>query len=104
MRDLIDRQEAMDIIQKHMGDVCDGDATNNRMLIAGYRLAHEHLKAVISALPSAQPEHITGRWIYGAEGTFGTPCGHYCCSVCGQRLAWRENFCPNCGAEMKGEK
>lgn len=45
-------------------------------------------------------EPKTGKWIYGEEGTFGNPYGHYDCSVCGERRAYRENYCPNCGARM----
>ena len=44
-----------------------------------------------------------GEWIptytYTAEGT-----GIYKCSLCGRKSAnpKADNFCPNCGAEMKG--
>ena len=30
------------------------------------------------------------------------PLYHYQCSLCGVYLAKRANFCPNCGAKMKG--
>lgn len=59
-----------------------------------------------------QPEHKTGRWIYG-ESEVGND-GYYC-SECGNFVPWiyeesamnfiREyKFCPNCGAKMDGER
>lgn len=44
-----------------------------------------------------------GRWIYGEEGMFGNPYGHYKCSVCCDRFPHKQNYCPNCGARMDGE-
>ena len=26
------------------------------------------------------------------------------CSVCGKPNDWKEDYCPNCGAEMEGDK
>ena len=45
-------------------------------------------------LPSVQPERNTGRWINDN------------CSECGQYVFHGDarNFCPNCGADMRGEQ
>ena len=62
-------------------------------------------KQVIEALPSAEPERKKGEWIidkYKAELT---------CSECKKTftnfpvIGWKPlwNFCPNCGADMRGE-
>ena len=54
-------------------------------------------------LPSAEPKRKNGKWI-------GKPIAGYCtvrCSVC--KDVFRENngrwnFCPDCGADMRGDK
>lgn len=46
-----------------------------------------------------------GEWIPIIEGNeFGEPyqSGVYC-SECGETLGYEANYCPNCGAKMKGE-
>ena len=65
----------------------------------------------IKALPSAQPERMRGKWIYG-EDEYGIDGYH--CDKCGFFVPWDYahkfinyiedyHFCPNCGADMKGE-
>lgn len=49
------------------------------------------------------PERKNGEWIKmsDADGTY------WCCSECGEelyRLCDKTNFCPNCGADMRGEE
>lgn len=41
-----------------------------------------------------------GRWIWSNSPEFGNPYGSYICSECESSQAYRENFCPNCGARM----
>ena len=58
-------------------------------------------------LPSAQPERKKGKWMLVEY-----PNGYYHaeCSECGEEFAeelyWHKkaHFCPNCGAEMRGEQ
>ena len=50
-------------------------------------------------LPSAQTERKRGKWIYDGD------C--YKCNKCGTVYGWwadsqTSNFCPNCGANMRG--
>ena len=47
-----------------------------------------------------QPERKTGRWIDGSIPTYAA------CSECGyqERYAYENNFCPHCGADMRGDK
>ena len=58
-------------------------------------------------LPPAQPERIKGRWI-SADAIFGGE--PFYCSECGENTRDtvmgkpRWNFCPNCGADMRGEQ
>ena len=60
--------------------------------------------------PSAQPERKMGKWIYG-EDEYGID--GYRCDKCGFFVPWDYahtfinyiedyNFCPNCGADMRG--
>lgn len=48
-----------------------------------------------------------GRWIemVDADPMTGEPyvCGVYC-SECGERIGCESNFCPNCGADMRGKE
>jgi len=59
-------------------------------------------------MPSAQPERKKGKWIYeGVRGRFPA-CR---CSVCGNvenadwaMISGKVNYCPNCGADMRGKE
>ena len=84
--DLISRQAAIDVVGGWFkkiglnGDIC--------------------LDAIVS-LPSARPERPKGEWIYQ------TKFGRIECDQCGKvfRNSFApKNFCPNCGADMKGEQ
>ena len=98
MDDLISRKAALEIVAKHIG--IDGDKA---CLIDVGKTYGE-----IYALPSAQPERKKGKW----EITDAFPHIVYC-GVCHKRFAqtswqvWSDgtlprNFCPNCGADMRG--
>ena len=50
---------------------------------------------------SAQPERKTGKWIKASESR-GTCL--YKCSECGNLYLCKHSFCPNCGADMRGDK
>ena len=62
---------------------------------------------IIKSLPSAQPERKTGHWIKTAR--WGRV---YYCDQCRNYLDFdgvnagrgSTNFCPNCGADMRGEQ
>lgn len=66
----------------------------------------DHLTPKFEALIDAQPtiEPKRGEWILSSDGNgyIGNPV--YKCTVCGW---WDEevpyNFCPNCGADMRGK-
>ena len=95
MSDLINRQEAIDALY-HV------DEYNGRSV------------EVIRNLPSAQQtsdvvERKKGKWIdepvYKQTMDGKTLDGFTYCSECKQlrEYGYRSKFCPNCGAEMKGE-
>ena len=68
------------------------------------------LRDDIHNLPSAQKK---GEWVKGEYWTEGCGMGetygyYYNCSLCNEEIQGdynkcRYNFCPNCGARMKGE-
>ena len=54
----------------------------------------------IKALPSAQPERKKGKWT--AEDCHAMTY-KYCCSSCRAHHRARYDFCPTCGADMRGD-
>ena len=52
-----------------------------------------------------ESERLKGRWIFNNQVQYVDECH---CSLCGQVLSTykgeRKNFCPNCGADMRGEE
>ena len=59
------------------------------------------------SLPSAQPERKRGFWWAIEKGEKGYSAGNFRCSVCGEpNVSYipKPNFCPNCGADMRGEQ
>ena len=59
---------------------------------------------IICDLPSAQPERKPGKWILDDESIDCSACRHEKWSrVPYESLVKRFKFCPNCGADMRGE-
>ena len=86
-KDTIYRQEAIDAI----------DVKNvNKGIISA-------LQSIIEELPPAQPERMRGKWINRSLNTLYPEWERYTCSVCGKHSN-SYDFCPNCGADMRGEQ
>lgn len=83
MGDLIDRQAAIDAIRIFYADEC--------ALV-------DSIEEQLEKLPSAQPQHIEGRWIDTGR------CLRWECSNCGRRDHHIYNYCPDCGARMRNNK
>lgn len=95
------REEAIDVLKHNYPSACFTDLC-------------EAVEIAIQAL-SAQPEHKRGKWIYG-EDNLGTGGDGWFCSECGHFEKWDysadmksaelnlPNYCPNCGADMRGEQ
>lgn len=68
---------------------------------------HDALKEALSRVPSAEPERKKGKWIEIPDEIFAST---YKCSECGEAPLsdgeeWvLSNYCPNCGADMRGEQ
>ena len=94
MSDLISRQDAIDIIDELF---TLGDCYCDRKSVMG----------ALRGLPSVELKREKGEWIYdGKRGRFPA-CK---CSICGhyENADWAilqgVNFCPHCGADMRGKK
>ncbi len=98
--ELIDRQAAIDAINASR-------ALYSGTYGKGLSMAVEKLRE----LPPAQPERIKARWIRTGSGSLYD---HYQCTRCGKAPKWElmgdnnwhiafTDFCPNCGADMRGE-
>lgn len=59
----------------------------------------------IKDIPTIEPERKTGEWVNARDGYDG----HVKCTGCFKTYDWTSqaqyyNFCPNCGADMRGEQ
>lgn len=49
-------------------------------------------------------EQKTGKWVFGIdEETNEQDLKAWTCSVCNEKYPWQPNFCPHCGADMRGD-
>lgn len=100
MSDLISRQAAIDAVDH----ICPVDTDYDCTL-----LDRVDVRYVLSDLPSAQPERKNGEWIHKPDIYLDEQTWE--CSECGEPWIFIEgtpsennaNFCPNCGADMRGE-
>lgn len=99
--DLVRREDAIEVIYRAL-----------RTPVPDYRKDpfHDSMSLAISMgreIQSAQPERKKGKWIEPSNnGVWRYDQKAYAeCSVCGKKqfLGYRMNYCPNCGAYMRGE-
>ena len=107
MSDYIDREEAKKVFQKKCSE-CE-DAC---MEFDGFKpdcsqcLMNGAAKIIINELPAADVRPVVnGKWICHdfVDMGKGRYTGSVECPFCHRFLPLKENFCPNCGADMKGE-
>jgi len=111
MSDLIDRQAAIDVVHRAIYgffDICSDD-DESPITYKDEKLLdiNKAITTQICKLPSAQPERKKGRWISQDfnkhNGMISTLVYYFPkCSVCGHTANYT-NYCPNCGADMRGE-
>lgn len=104
MNNLINRQEAIDILQlgaeilRRVLDDMDVVGIDREKYSYGLKLLESDIED-IKELPPAQPKCKVGHW----EGN--QPNGRYRCSECGcLSISNDDNFCFNCGADMRGKE
>lgn len=91
MSDLIKRSDAIKVLKDSVVEMGGDDFCEMGVHI-------DDIEAVVNAIPSEdrpQGEWIPSDWF---DEWYGRTCE---CSVCGNEFL-RFNFCPNCGARMKG--
>lgn len=92
MDDLISRQAAIEIFDCSIGGV----PVESVKYVSEYA---DKMISRINALPSAQSERKTGKWIQNDNGT-------YSCSLCQswipEEQSYYARFCLYCGADMIG--
>lgn len=84
MSDLISRQDAIDAVAM------------NIPFITFTEDCKRTAQRIIGTVPSA--DRPTGEWV--EEDEYGDL---LVCSECGFANDYKDNYCPNCGAKMKGE-
>ena len=94
MDDLISRQAAIDALHMHLMYRMGTDSNKKR------------LDDWINSLPSAQLERKKGEWIPVTNGRGGFECDqcHNYAPSYQDGVEWLSGFCPNCGADMRGEQ
>ena len=102
MNDLIDRQAAIDALADmyHTAERWGEEATDAVIkAIADTCMASIIvMKLRIENLPSVQPERKMGQWV--DDGFVG----QYRCSECDYNSVDEFNYCPDCGADMRGKQ
>ena len=74
-------------------------------IIQTSKTAMEYQTKKPTEFPAIEPERKTGKWIRALDGIDG----HVRCSQCFKIYDWDMQaqyytFCPNCGADMRGEQ
>lgn len=101
MSDLISRQAAIDALKGmavplYKDPACEDIWERDRTL--------DNAIDAIRGLPSVQPERKKGEWINRGRIIRCNKCKIGYATVKGMKSALTYNFCPNCGADMRGDK
>lgn len=107
--DCISRQEAIDALKEHRALYCDNTPVSFSKLSYAEKSRVDELDTAIATivnLPSAEPKR--GKWI---DAVIPNDNGDLFVQVCDQcntffPLAYTgggHHFCPNCGADMRGD-
>ena len=106
VNDCISRQAAIDALDEQIA-LCNKAlgsfdiSMKDEYAVKVERASLKAYRETLNVLPSAQPERKKGRWVYNSPVTMK-------CNQCGLVIKdwdWhRFKFCPNCGADMRGEQ
>ena len=96
--DLISRQDAIDALEEQL-DYLQMLNKNENPTAEGKWYGVNWARNTIADLPYKQNERPKGEWIEKPIFPFT-----YNCNICNYESCGKHNFCPNCGADMRGEK
>lgn len=105
MSDLISRQALCDDLREYK--VHPVPVSSDESEVKGYNDGIDLAISVIAEFPSAEPERKKGKWIYDTERVWhdGGIYVQYHCSECRfQIIGSLYNYCPYCGADMRGDR
>ena len=98
MRDTIYREDAIEAVKSTKPIVRSTERNWGKMI------AEQHSKELVKALKSLpSAEAVQGEWIYNPKDAIELMFAKPKCSECGFESSDGGNFCPNCGADMRGE-
>ena len=99
--DTISRQAAMDALNEYFARI---GKLKRRGLTKGEKAISLDTVGTVKTLPSVQPERQTGHWERDGHHIKCSVCGIWMCDTDREGDAIPNSFCPNCGADMKGEQ
>ena len=121
----LDKDKLKEIVEKALEDIVEecSDAVSRQYLLDEYDRQHEvppgNARKIIEDAPSVRPKRPTGKWVKRECGKEDKEDGWETVIVCDkcnlpatifysrngkERTQIRTHFCPNCGADMRGEK
>lgn len=106
--DAVNRQEAIDKIKKRLFETAFNNVGIKQNIDETLvDVVENRLENWFNELPSAEPERLKGKWAYdnGLKQFFCDQCGEPSLTYDDIYIYSMDftNFCPNCGADMRGE-
>lgn len=68
----------------------------------GREIPKDQVMSVIARVPTTG--RLKGEWTYHRNELSCVRWSKWECSACHKRQEYKSNYCPNCGADMRGEK
>lgn len=96
--DVISRRAVIDALDALCDRECEYSKKQRSFMCGACRLGSAF--DVIDELPSIQPQRMRGKWI--PQGWNDTYCKCSCCDAMYVTAEIPYNYCPNCGADMRG--
>lgn len=98
MDDYIKRQDVLDAIW--LVDPQNDGSDGGTVVLQNLELTSADVESIVSEIPAADVRPVVrGRWRWVGQDQWND-C--YECSQCGKMNTDNSNFCPNCGADMRG--
>ena len=99
MNDAIRRQDVIECIKGYIHEIItesgvDKNAHTNKVL--------RELAESIEKMPAVQPETKTGKWVFHRNDL--STLYRWECDKCRKFSKTDFNYCPNCGADMRGKR